>query len=120
MESTTPQYNLKKIYNIVDWIDFGLVFAIIAYYGSLMSRLPMQDITELDYWQIVILAIEHATLTGIALLLASLAVCVTFICLTIKMRKRRQIGIIRTIARLIWNGIWIPLDVFFLYMILFA
>jgi len=122
MNREPEQINLKKIYNIVDWIDVGLVIAIIAYYSNLMSNLQheLTDITEWNYAQFLSLSIEHATLTGIALLLASLAICVVFICLTVKMRAKRQIGIVRATARIIWNGIWIPLDAYFLFMILFV
>ena len=114
MENTTEQSNLKKLYNTVDWIDFGLVIAIILYY----SRYELPDITEFDLAQIVNLAIENASLISVGLLLASLVIATTLICFTIKMRRLRLIGVARATARLIWNGIWIPLDIYFLYMIL--
>ena len=72
---------------------------------------------ELDFINLVI---ENANSTGIALLLASLAVCVTFVVLTIKMLKTRQVSIPRAIGRIIWNSIWIPLDVYVLFMIFFS
>jgi len=121
MENTTESNHLQQIYNIVDWIDFGLVFAVIFYYGRLINSVQYQlpAGVVLDYAQIISLAVEHANLMGIALLVASLAVCIIFICLTVKMRRKRQIGIIRAAGRIIWNGIWIPLDAYFLFMILF-
>ena len=116
------QGNLKQIYNIVDWIDLGLVAIIIFYYGRLVQSLQYQlpDGVELDYAQIVNLSTNNASPIGIALLVASLAICGIFIYLTVKMRMRREIGIIRATGRLIWNGIWIPLDLYFLYLILFS
>ena len=120
MENTTEPDNLRKIYNIVDWIDLGLVGAIILYYGRLVNSLQYELPTgiELDYAQFFNLAIENANLIGIGLLVASLAVCITFIYLTVKMRRKRQIGVARATVRIIWNGIWIPLDIYALCMIL--
>lgn len=121
MKHPTESDNLKKIYNIVDWIDLGLVVAIIIYYTRLINSAQheLSAEMELDYAQIMNLVTENVNLMGILLLVVSLAVCITFIYLTIKMRKRRQIGVVRTIARIVWNGIWIPLDIYFLCMILF-
>jgi len=121
MENKTEQDKLKRIYNIVDWIDLGLVVAVILYYMRLMNRLQYNFPAGegFDYSQIINLIVENTNLIGIALLVASLAICIVFICLTVKMRKARQIGIVRTTARLIWNGIWIPFDLYFLFMILF-
>ena len=102
------QYSLKQIYNIVDWIDLGLVIAIIAYYS------------RMDHTQLFNLSGEHATPIGILLLLASLAICITFILLTIKMRKRQEVSLARAVLRIIWNGIWIPLDLYFLFTLLFS
>ena len=74
MINETRTSNLKSIYNAVDWIDFGLVFAVIFYYGRLMSSLEFEfpDSMEFDYMYFFNLAIENATNLGIVLLLASL------------------------------------------------
>ena len=104
----TESTNLKQLYNIVDWIDLGLVIAIVAYYSR-------SDLTQL-----LDLSSANATPIGILLLLASLAICVTFILLTIKMRKRQEVSLARATARIIWNTIWIPLDLYFLYTLLIA
>jgi len=122
MTNTAEQGHLKRLYNIVDWIDLGLVGLIIFYYARLMSQLQpdLPAALDMDYGQILRFLAEHATLTGVALLVASLAVCVTFIYLTIRMRRTRQIGIVRAAARIIWNGMWIPLDLYFLFLIFFA
>ena len=121
MESTTEPVSLKQIYNIVDWIDVGLVIAIIIYYSRLMNSVlyDLPDGIELNYMQFMNLAIENANIIGILLVAASLIVCITFVCLTVKMRKRREVGIVRATVRIIWNGIWIPLDVYVLSLILF-
>ena len=39
MDNTSESINLKQIYNIVDWIDLGLVIAIIIYYSRLINDL---------------------------------------------------------------------------------
>ena len=119
-KNTTEQENFKQIYNIVDWIDLGLVGVIIFYYGRLISSLldELPDVIEFDYELYLNLIIENANFTGIALVVASLIICLVFIYLTVKMRKKRYIGIVRTTARMIWNGFWLLLDVSFLFMIL--
>ena len=111
MQSTTEPKNYKQLYNLVDWLDFGLVIAIVIYYGRLANNYGFEQMFDLSA--------EHTSLIGVALLLASLAIAITFIYLTIKMRKLRQISAARAVARIVWNGIWIPLDVLFLFMILF-
>ena len=119
---TAEGEKLKQIYNLIDWIDFGLIGAIILYYGRLIHRLQYElpAIFEGGYERIILLSIEHASYVSIALLMASLAVCTIFICLTIKMRARRDIGAARAVGRIIWNGIWIPLEAYLLFMILFS
>jgi len=102
MKEMIKPENLKHLYNIVDWLDLGLVIAIIWYY----SRQDLSQLLSFDY---------QASFFGIFLLLASLAISITFVYLTVKMRKHGQVSKIRAIARLIWNGIWIPLDLFFLF-----
>ena len=121
MDNTSESINLKQVYNIVDWIDLGLVIAIIIYYSRLISDLLYNHPggIELNYIQFINLAIENANIIGVLLVAASLIVCITFICLTVKMRKRREVGIVRATVRIIWNGIWIPLDVYVLSLILF-
>ena len=111
------QLSLKQIYNIVDWIDLGLVAAIIFYYARLFNRDTSS--TGID-WQVIFQGTENTSLFGILLLLASLAVCITFIYLTVKMRKRQEVSAARATARIVWNAIWIPLDCYFLFMILFS
>ena len=123
MDNTTQSSSLKKIYNMVDWIDFGLVIAVVIYYGRLFNIVTDDMIIiwpDFDFTYFVNLIVENAGSVGIALLAASLAVCTTFICLTVMMRKKREIGIARATARIIWNLIWIPLDCYFLFMILSA
>lgn len=128
MDNSTDQINLKQLYNIVDWIDVGLVIAVILYYGNLTRGLQQELVYDLmngdlmssaafDYTQFLTLIIENAKPTGIALLVASLLVCTSFIVLTVMMRKRGEIGIIRAAGRIIWNMIWMPLDLYILFQI---
>ena len=122
MENTTEQNaaeiaereRLRRIYNVVDWIDLGLVAVIIIYYSRLFGRL--QD--ELANGMTFNLLIENTTLVGIAILLASLAISIVFICLTVMMRRKRHIGTVRAGIRFAWNGVWILLDSMSLLMIL--
>ncbi|MCL2212314.1 MAG: hypothetical protein FWB93_00570 [Oscillospiraceae bacterium] len=113
--------NLKTIYNIVDWIDFGFVFLTIFYYGRMISDfasgLPYG--VELNHEIIVDLINTNPSAVGIMLLFASLALCTTFIFLTVKIRARQEIGAVRAVGRLVWNGIWIVFDLLFLVTILF-
>jgi len=118
MEHEPQQRNWRQIYNFVDWIDLGLVAAIIFYYSRLMGGLELS--TGMDYTHFFSMSVANATPIGILLLLASLTIAIVFIYLTIKMRKLRLISAARATVRMIWNGIWIPLDVFFLLMILFS
>ncbi|MCL2445777.1 MAG: hypothetical protein FWD06_03295 [Oscillospiraceae bacterium] len=122
MEQTplSRDIDLKKIYNIIDWIDFGLVGAIILYYSRLFSRADLSAITEFDYSTYMRLMVDNATALGVVLLLASLAVCVVFIVLTINMRRARQISATRAVLRMGWNIIWIPFDLYFLFLIFFT
>ena len=86
MENTAESSNLKQLYNIVDWIDFGLVFAVVFYYGRLVNNLiyDLQNGVVLGYREIINLSVEYATLTSIALLVASMAVCITFVFLLLR------------------------------------
>ena len=120
MENITEQENLKRMYNILDWIDLGLVGVIVLYYMRLWNRLQYElpDLLEMDYVDIFNLVIENTRLTGIILLLISLVVTSVFIYLTIRMRKARCVGRIRTGIRLIWNGFFILFDIYALLMIL--
>ncbi|MCL2531762.1 MAG: hypothetical protein FWE40_06365 [Oscillospiraceae bacterium] len=124
MENQTPtiqpKHDLKKIYNIIDWIDLGLVGAIIWYYSRLFSRIDLSGMTEFDYTAFMRLSVENVTPLGVILLLVSLAVCVTFIVLTVKMRRAGQISATRAVLRMAWNLIWIPLDLYYLFLIFFT
>jgi len=121
MENIAEHENLKKIYNTVDWIDLGLVGVFIFYYSRWGANLELPNDTawnQLDYAQFRDLVMDNIAVTGIILLLISLAVCITLIYLTIKMRRLRVIGAVRAIARLFFNGFFLLLDVSFLLMLI--
>ena len=120
MENIIEQENLKEMYNILDWIDLGLIGVISFYYIALWNRLQY-DLPiglELDFGQIINLIIENTKLVGIVLLLVSLAVSSAFVYLTVRMRKTGCISGVRAGVRLIWNGTFILMDIFVLFMIL--
>jgi len=95
---------LLQLYNIIDWIDFGLVFAII-FYVSRAAR-DAESIFELP-----------PSMTGLLLCVASLGVSV---CAIIVSRLIHKKGVnksrIRLIVRYIVWGIWIPVDLYFLFV----
>lgn len=92
------EYNIKEnetkdllsLYNTIDWIDFGLVIAIIAYF------------TSGSY--------ANSPLIGLALTLVSLGVSLSAIVVSNALRKRMAISSLRLIIRYIVWGIWIPID----------
>ncbi|MCL2195029.1 MAG: hypothetical protein FWB76_03670 [Oscillospiraceae bacterium] len=117
MKLRIPTNQLKTVYNIIDWVDLGLVGLIIWYYSRLFGGLDVSLITEFDFSTYTRMMVDNATALGVVLLLASLAICAVFIYLTIHMRRARQISAARTVVRLAWNLIWIPFDLYFLFLI---
>jgi len=90
----TEKPQLVKIYNIIDWIDFGLIILIIAY------------ITNPDTFGIF----PHM---GLLICFISLGVSVSAIIIATKIyRKGINISKVRLIVRYIIWGIWIPIDLF--------
>ena len=86
--------DLKKLFNTVDWIDFGLVFAVIGYMATgLYGNTP---------------------LLGIVLCLASLGACISAILISRVLRKKGAITKTRMRVRYVVWGIWIPLDIAFI------
>ena len=123
MEKQQKELKLfKNLYNLLDWIDFGLAGLIIFYYGRKFTELfdfeELLLVAETDVVAIISALVENASVISIVLLSASLVVCLSFICLTIIMRKKGHISAVRAFARVTFAAFWIPLDVAFLLMIL--
>ena len=119
MENNIEEENFKRLYNTLDWIDLGLIGVICFYYIRLWNRLEFDllNAEELDFVEVINLVIENTNLVGIVLLLVSLAVTITFIYLTVKMRRKRFISGIRAGVRLIWNGTFLLIDIYALLLI---
>lgn len=87
---------LVRIYNIIDWIDFGFIILIIAYFSNpeFFGIIPHMDLI---------------------LCLISLGVSVSAI-VTARLIHKRGLNKskVRLIVRYVIWGIWIPLDLFFI------
>jgi len=98
--SGAPRPRLVKIYNIIDWIDFGLIIFIIAY---------MVNPDTFGFFPHV----------GLLIGIVSLAVSVSAIVVATKIfRQGLNVSKVRLIIRYIVWGIWIPIDLFFIGSIL--
>lgn len=118
MTQSTPKYDLKAIYTVIDWLDLGLVGALIWYYSRLFRSFdPSAMAGGFNYAAFMQHSVQNTTALGIFLLLASLAICTVFIVLTVKMRRARQISSARAAVRMAWNFVWIPFDLFYLFLI---
>ncbi|MCL2370970.1 MAG: hypothetical protein FWC80_07075 [Firmicutes bacterium] len=92
---------LLKIYNIIDWIDFGLIILIVAY------------IINPDTFGVF----PHM---GLLLCLISLCLSVSAVIVaTLIVKKGINKSKIRLIIRYIIWGIWIPVDLFLIFRMLF-
>jgi len=108
---------LLKIYNIIDWMDFGLIFLIIAYYSTISS----EAITALDLNQAGAFFDTMFSFTpsviGLMLCLASLVVCVSAIIVSILIQKSgANKSKLRLAVRFIIWGVWIPFDLYLIFM----
>lgn len=104
MKDESIKSELLALYNIIDWIDFALVFAIIFYVSSAMREAE----SLIDFPPSVI---------GLLLCLASLVVSVSAIIVSRLIHKKgANKSRVRLIGRYIIWGIWIPVDLYFLFV----
>jgi len=85
---------LEKFYNMIDWLDVGLVIAIIFRWNS-QAELPLADI---------------------ALGLVSMVLCFSAFVVSRMLYNRGWISKGRFIVRLFWWPIWIPVDLIFIVL----
>ena len=111
---------LLELYNVIEWLDFGLVIAIILYVGNAARSAGF----TLDY---VVSAAQTAdfvffnifnlppSIIGLLLCVASLIVSVGAIIVSRLIHKKgANKSRVRLIVRYIVWGIWIPVDLYFL------
>ena len=94
---------LLELYNVIDWIDFALVIAIIAYVATATQNAE---------------SIFHIppSFIGLLLCIASLVVSVAAIAVARQIHKKgANKSRVRLIVRYIAWGIWIPVDLYFLF-----
>ncbi|MCL2847147.1 MAG: hypothetical protein FWE13_00135 [Firmicutes bacterium] len=98
--NTSEKHELLRLYNLIDWIDFGLIIAIIVYWVNPERFYRIPNI-------------------GLILCFISLGVSLSaLIASTLIYRRGVNKSKIRlTIRYIIW-GIWIPIDIFFIVRIL--
>ena len=93
---------LLELYNIIDWIDFGLVFAIIFYVSN--AARGAESIFHLP-----------PSMIGLLLCVVSLAVSIGAIIVSRLIHKKgANRSRVRLIVRYIVWGVWIPVDLYFI------
>ncbi|MCL2571610.1 MAG: hypothetical protein FWE11_04325 [Defluviitaleaceae bacterium] len=115
-EAEAEKSRLLSLYNIIDWIDFGLIFAIIAY--SAVSFQELGEGLELfeSGWLVYLLDFPPSVI-GLLLCLASLVVSVSAIATAIMIqRKGANKSKLRLFSRFIVWGVWIPVDIYLIFI----
>ena len=104
--SIEEQAALLRRYNIIDWLDFGLVVLIGLYYFRMF-----QEDMEVTPDNIVEVINTPISLVGFILCLASLFVCISAVITAIKVwRSGANSSKVRLTIRLVLWGFWIPFD----------
>jgi len=100
-EQAQPEpHRLTKLYNIIDWIDFALIIAVVVYWVNPDRFYRVPNI-------------------GLIFGFVSLIVCISAVITAVMLyRKGINKSKIRLIIRFIIWGIWIPIDIFFIVQIL--
>ena len=114
--------DLLTLYNIIDWIDFGLVFAIIFYVanaardaGSGLQNIFYPGNGAIETEQILNVFSLPPSVIGLLLCVASLAVSVSAIIVSRLIHKKgANKSRLRLIVRYIVWGVWIPIDLYFI------
>ena len=141
-ELETEKKQLTRLYNIVDWIDFGIIVTIIlTFIYAVMLGVgysnPIEFIQatnynpnlvddfiytfgEEEFLSFIMYIMGSFGILNLILYLVSLTVGVVAIFLTVKLRKKGFIGRFRTVVRFIVWGVFIPIDLMGLYSILFS
>lgn len=129
---------LLRLYSIISWVDFGLIIAIVLYFFNAIARTvgfsnlfdfirALGDEPNLvDYWieemgtEAIMSAFEMSGMFSVIINLAWVIVGTFAIFLTIKLSKKGYIGRGKAIFRYVNWGIFLPLDLYYLYMVLFG
>jgi len=127
MNNDTSLYNndeqskseLLTLYNIIDWVDFGLVFAIIFYVSRTFSDMgfTMDYLINTSRDVGFIFYDFPPSVLGLLLCVASLIVSVSAIIVSRLIHKTgAHRSRLRLIGRYIIWGIWIPVDIYFIFV----
>ena len=108
-----------SIQKIIEKLDLISVIATIIYYARLVGTLGGSILYNgsFDYFHAVNVLAQNTGLLGIALVSFALSIMITIFYFTIKKKIRGEINLGKTVALLIWNGIWIVGDAFILFMV---
>jgi len=111
--------SLLTLYNIIDWIDFILVFVIIGYVAIAPVTVDFTDLAYLSASDIWYTVINNLTVVDLVLCLISLVVTVSAIVTAILIYKKGlNKNPLRLVARFIIWGVWIPIDIALIVMAL--
>jgi len=119
-DSRRPQdTSLLTLYNTLDWIDFFLIFAIIAYVGISPIAFDFYDWAYLDISDIWYTIVNNLTVVDLVLCMASLIVTVSAIVTAILIYKKGlNKNLLRLAVRFIVWGVWVPFDLYLIFMAL--
>jgi len=101
---------LLTLYNVIDWIDFGLVIAIILYVGNAAQGIDSASFAD-SMFEL------PPSVVGLLLCVVSLVVSVSAVIVSRMIYKQgANRSMLRLIGRYIIWGIWIPVDIYFIYV----
>ena len=109
--------SLLTLYNIIDWIDFILIFVIVAYVVMSQNTIVIDDLAYLDTRYIWNSITENLTIVSLVLCLVSLAVSGAAITTALQIYKKGlNKNPVRLVSRFIVWGVWIPIDLAFIFL----
>jgi len=111
--------SLLTLYNALDWIDFLLIFVIIAYVAISPIAFDFYDWAYLDVEYMWYTIINSLTVVDLMLCIASLIVTIAAIVTAILIYKKGlNKNPFRLVGRFIVWGVWVPIDVYLIVMAL--
>ena len=136
VDKKSEKERLTRLYHVVDWVDFGLIILVVLYFLNALARamgfshlfalinalrfdgeLVNEWVYEMGH-DVIMSMFEMSGILGILITLASLICCKLGVVLTVRLRKKGYIGRFRAIFRYIIWGVFIPLEAYFLVMML--
>ena len=112
----------KKWKKVINRIDILLIIATIFYYVRVVNNLG-EDLfggAGFNYFVFIQTLAENTGLLGILLLSVSIFTFAAIIYFAVKEQMAGEIGELKTVAMIAWNGIWIVGDAMLLHMALFG